>query len=124
MAKECDKYISKIIQKYTGKSPYYVKDSAHFAEMIKDLTVEEDEVLVSYDVTALYPSVPQEEAIEIIYQLMKEDPDLSEKNNNISRKLNPIFQNLCQDYLLSIQPKTVPTSGRIGYWSIVVGSSS
>ena len=58
VAKECDKYISKILLKYTGKSPYYVKDSAHFAEMMKDLTVEEDEILVSYDVTALYPSVP------------------------------------------------------------------
>ena len=77
VAKQCDKYVSKIIQKYTGKSPHYVKDSAHFAEMIKE--VEEDEILVSYDVTALYPSVPQEEAIEIFYNLMKDDENLSKK---------------------------------------------
>ena len=92
VAKECDKYIGKVIQKYTGKSPYYVKDSAHFAEMIKDLTVDEDEILVSYDVTALYPSVPQEEAIEIIYQIMKDDPNLSEKTSMSAENLIQLFK--------------------------------
>ena len=79
VAKEVDKYISKILQKYVGKTPYYVKNSAHFAEKIKDLRVEEDEVLVSYDVTALYPSVPQDEAIDIIYQKLSQDKDLKDK---------------------------------------------
>ena len=91
VAKECDKYISKVLQKYTGKSPYFVKDSAHFAEMIKDLRVEDDEILVSYDVTALYPSVPQEEAIEIFYQAMKNDPNLSEKTTMSAENVIELF---------------------------------
>ena len=79
VAKQIDKYIAKVIQKYVGKSPYYVKNSAHFVSMIKDLKVEEDEVLVSYDVTALYPSVPQDEAIEVIHQLMINDEELHKR---------------------------------------------
>ena len=79
VTKEIDKYISKILLEYVGKTPYYVKNSAHFAEKIKDLTVEEDEVLVSYDVTALYPSVPQDEALDIIYQTLSQDEDLKNK---------------------------------------------
>ena len=92
VAKECDKYISKILQKYTGKTPYYIKNSADFAEKIKDLRVEEDEVLVSYDVTALYPSVPQDEAIEIVFQLMKDDPNLSEKTTMTAENLIELFK--------------------------------
>ena len=42
-AKECDKYVSKIFQKYTGKTEHFIKNSADFAEKIKDLKVEEDE---------------------------------------------------------------------------------
>ena len=44
-----------------------------------DLRVEEDEVLVSYDVTALYPSVPQDEALDIIYQTLSQDENLKDK---------------------------------------------
>ena len=63
VTKDMDKYISKIIKRYVGKGEYYVRNSAHFVGMIKDMEVNEDEMLVSYDVTALYPSVPQDEAI-------------------------------------------------------------
>ena len=91
-AKECDKYISKIIQKYTGKTEHYIKNSTDFAEKIKDLKVEDDEILVSYDVTALYPSVPQDEAIEIVYQLMKEDPKLAEKTTMSAENVIKLFK--------------------------------
>ena len=47
VAKEIDRYISKVLQKYVGKTPYYVKNSAYFVSKIKDMKVEEDEVLVS-----------------------------------------------------------------------------
>ena len=62
-----------------GKTEYYVKNSAHFVSMIKDMKVEEDEVLVSYDVTALFPSVPQDEAIDIIHKVLRNDEYLDEK---------------------------------------------
>ena len=79
VTKEIDKYISKMLLKYVGETPHYIKNSAHFVEKIKDLRVEEDEVLVSYDVTALYPSVPQDEALDIIYETLSQDEDLKGK---------------------------------------------
>ena len=84
VAKEVDKYISRILKKYVGKTEYYVKNSAHFVESIKDMKVEDDEILVSYDVTALYPSVPQNEAIDIIHEILSGDENLREKNNYVS----------------------------------------
>ena len=38
-------------------------------------------MLVSYDVTALYPSVPQDEALDIIYEKLSQDEDLKDKTS-------------------------------------------
>ena len=62
--------------------------------MIKDLKAEEDEALVSSDVMAISPSVPQEEAIEIIYQLMKDDEELHKKTTMSAENLICLFK-LC-----------------------------
>ena len=96
VVKETDRYISKIIQKYTGKTQHFVKNSAHFVEMIKDLTVDEDEILVSYDVTALFPSVPQEEAIQIFYIIMKNDKDLDKKTSMTAENVIKLFRTCVQ----------------------------
>ena len=94
VTKNIHKYISSIIRTYTGKSEYYVKNSKHFVDMIKDLRVENDEILVSYDVTALYPSVPQDEAIELIYEKMKNDKDLPKKTTMTAENVIKLFK-LC-----------------------------
>ena len=110
LVKEVDRFISKILKKYVGKTEYYVKNSAHFVSMIKDMKVEEDEVLVSYDITALYPSVPQDEAIDIIHKVLRNDENLDEKNKYIGRQCHPTLQNLCKDDLFCFQSKTVSTN--------------
>ena len=94
VTKDIDKYISSIIRTYIGKSKHYVKNSSHFAEMIKDLRVENDEILVSYDVTALYPSVPQDEAIELVYEKMRNDKDLYKKSTMSAENIIKLFK-LC-----------------------------
>ena len=96
VTKQCDKFVSKIIQQYTGQTPYYVKNSAHFVSMIKDLKVEDDELLVSYDIKALYPSVPQGESIDIIYDLMKNDPDLHKKTTMTAENVIALFKQCVQ----------------------------
>ena len=58
-----------------------MKNSAQFVTKLGDLKVEDDEILVSYDVTALYPSVSQNEAMEVIRQLMLNDENLQEKTS-------------------------------------------
>ena len=60
--------------------------------MTKDLRVEEDEILVSYDVTALYPSVPQEEAIDIFHQLMINDDNLASKTSVSAENVTALFK--------------------------------
>ena len=46
VTKQIDKLFSNVIKTYTKDSPSYVRNSSHFVESMKDLRVEEDEVLV------------------------------------------------------------------------------
>ena len=94
VTKDIDKYIASILKTYVGKNEHYVKNSAHFANMIKDLKVNDDEILVSYDVVALYPSVPQDEAIELVHQKMTNDPNLSKKTTLSAESITKLFK-LC-----------------------------
>ena len=73
VAKPVDKHISQIIKPYDEENEYRIRNSEELVERLGELKVEEDEVLVSYDVVALYPSIPQQEAIEVVYDKLKND---------------------------------------------------
>ena len=45
---------------------YTITDACDFADVIRNLSVNEDDILVSYDVTALFTNVPLDETINIL----------------------------------------------------------
>ena len=57
------KFLSKVMSPLVGKTAHHIKNSKHFASTIKDKRVEDDEVLVCYDVSALLTSVPVDKAL-------------------------------------------------------------
>ena len=79
VTKNVDKYISRILKQYVKETDHYIKNSKDFVEKCRDMEVGTDETLVSYDVTALYPSVPQEEAIQVFHHELISDDNLEKK---------------------------------------------
>ena len=61
-----------------GKTEHHVKNSKEFAEYVK-LKVGPDEELRSYDVSALFTSVPVDKAMDIIGRRLQEDVTLSNR---------------------------------------------
>jgi len=59
------KHIIKILKQITDKSTYNVKNSLSFKEKINDTYIY-DEILISFDVVSLFPSIPTDLAIDII----------------------------------------------------------
>ena len=56
-----------------GKTEHHVRNSKEFAEYVKSLKVGPEEELRSYDVSALFTSVPVDKALEIIRKRLQEE---------------------------------------------------
>ena len=63
-----------------GRSGLYVKNSRELKEKIKDWRIERNEILGSYDVEKLYPSIPIKEALDFVECLLKSKSDLRGKS--------------------------------------------
>ena len=73
--------MARILKPLVGKSPHYVKNTQDFIDNIKGIHLGEDQCMMSYDVKALFTSVPTTKAISIIKQLLEEDQDLQQRTS-------------------------------------------
>lgn len=60
------------MKKFYFRSGVFVKNFSEMKEKIKDWCVERNEILVSYDVKNLYPSIPIGKALEVVEKLLNE----------------------------------------------------
>ena len=62
-----------------GKSPHHINSTQDFVEQAKHITLAPGECLSSYDVSALFISVPVDPALNIIKDLLEKDDTLKER---------------------------------------------
>ena len=70
------KHIASIISPLMGQSDSFVKNSEHFISTIRDITVDPDDIMVSFDVCSLFTNVPIEEALKVISNMLVSDESL------------------------------------------------
>ena len=75
------KELARILRPLVGRSPYHVYNNQDLLEDLKSLKLGKDECLMSFDVKALFTSVPIEPAIKIIKRLLEEDPNLKQRTS-------------------------------------------
>ena len=63
-----------------GKSPHHIHNNQDFLEHLKGILAP-DEVMMSYNVKALFTSVPITPALDVIEKLLKEDPGLQSRTS-------------------------------------------
>ena len=51
----------------------HVESSSHLAEIVRNTTIEPNEVLVSFDVKSLFTSIPVKEAVECVKRILQVD---------------------------------------------------
>ena len=85
---ETSKELARILKPLMGKSIYHVQNTQDFIQQIKDIKLQ-DQCMVSFDVKALFTSVPVKPAINTIKKLLEEDPELHKRTSlsvkNITR---------------------------------------
>ena len=64
------KFVDYHLQEHVKKLPSYVKDTTDFINKISDLTIPEDSILVTMDVSSLYTNIPNNEGIESIKETL------------------------------------------------------
>ena len=67
------KELSRIIKPLVGRSPYHVQNTQDFIQQTEGIQLQPDQCMVSFDVKALFTSVPIQPAINIIKKLLEED---------------------------------------------------
>ena len=75
VAKEC----AKIPKPLVGKSSHHINSTQDFVEQAKHITLAPGECLSSYDMSALFTSVPVDLALNIIKDLLEKDHTLKER---------------------------------------------
>ena len=73
------KELAKILKPLVGKSPHHINSTQDFVEQARQFKLEPGECLSSYDVSALFTSVPIDPALKIIKDLLDKDTTLKER---------------------------------------------
>lgn len=87
------KYTGKILQNLVSEE-YNIKDVYQLKEKLQNIKIEDDEVLISYDVISLFTNIPVHTAINII---MKKWPKIQEKTNIPKSQFLKILQICLRD---------------------------
>ena len=74
--------IDHLLQPLAQSYPDYLHNSSSLSQLLQDLQIPDDSILVTVDVTSLYPSIPQSECLNIVYNEMCAHPDLIAINPN------------------------------------------
>jgi predicted GIY-YIG superfamily endonuclease len=73
------RYLTQMLSPLMGKNPHFIKNSADFVKKIKELEIPPGRKMISYDVTALFTSIPVDKALEVIRHKLQKDTHLSQR---------------------------------------------
>ena len=74
--------------------PSFAENAAHLCEILPDVSIAEDETLVSFDVKALYTSVPLQPALDSVREALLRDQSW-QMNTSLSAEEVVDLLNLC-----------------------------
>ena len=86
------KEFARILKPLVGLSEHHTHNTIDFVQQIKEVKLKEDESLVSYDVTALFTSVPIPPLLKIIEEKLKEDKELPRRTNMNTRHIIKLLE--------------------------------
>ena len=73
------KYIANILKAYIKDENSYASNSTTFSKYIRNIPIEDDEIMVSSDVTALYTHIPIIDTLNIIKDYVNNDDQFIKK---------------------------------------------
>ena len=81
------KELARILKPLVGLSNHHIQNTMDFVDQIKEVKLKTEESMVSYDVTALFTSVPIPPVLKIIEEKLNEDKDLLQRTSMNTRHI-------------------------------------
>ena len=75
------KELSHIIKPLVGQSPHHLKNTQHFIQQLQGKRLEPGEVITSFNVKALFTSVPVQPSIQLVKQRLQQDNTLPQRTS-------------------------------------------
>ena len=97
------KYLTKILKVYIGHTSSFVKDSKDLMDKLKSIKLQDDKELVSFDVSALFTSIPVDQALDIIYQLIISHQTDMEFKSKVRKAWYEVADHLDRDVMLLLK---------------------
>ena len=97
--------VADLLYPLMGKTDHFVKNSKDRAKELKQRTLSQDEVLVSFDVVSLFTKVPIPEAVDVVRKRLEEDNKLRERTNLEVDDIVDLLQFLCNTTYFSFNGK-------------------
>ena len=86
------KELARILKPLVGLSNHHVHNTRDFVEQIKEVKLKNEESMVSYDVTALFTSVPIPPVLKIIEEKLTNDKDLPQRTSMNTRHIIKLLE--------------------------------
>ena len=95
------KELARILKPLTGNNNHQVLNSKQFADDIKKIKLEEGECIMSYDVAALFASIPVKSALEVVKKKLEQDTELHQRTTMTTQNIMDLLEFcLCNTYFL------------------------
>ena len=117
-------FLNRILQPFVERSKYVCKNSFEFVQFIKNLKLDPNDKLYSYDATALFPSVPIGECIKLIHNLLTQDKELHKRTQLSPTDITDLIHTCLSssDFMYDDRHHTTNDSGPIGLSLMVIVS--
>ena len=102
---ETSKELSRILKPLVGKSHYQVQNNKEFLQHLEGIQLGPDEIIMSYDVKALFTSVPIQPALNIIEKLLEEDPELQQRTSMTVKHITCLLEFCLRSTYFTFQNK-------------------
>ena len=86
------KELSHIIKPLVGQSPHHLKNSQHFIQQLQGKRFKPGETITSFDVKALFTSVPVQPSMQIVKQRLQQDNTLPQRTSMSIPKITSLLE--------------------------------
>lgn len=94
-------YLDTILFPLVENIPHHIKNSMDFTTKIRQIKLEAEETMVSYDITSLFTCIPIGDAVQAVKRKLLQDGNLTERTNCIDNLPTPI-RTFCSIHIIHL----------------------